>query len=450
MTTTRPAASTTPTHHWFGDHTTLPFHAPAAEVRQLVRTELSGIGLARQSVYAASPIVIPRASYAELHRATALVLDLLRRVMLEAGATTDERLTAYGVPDGAYPLFQRDAEVDEAYATAVCRPDIVIGANGPQFVEFNVAAAAGGVVELHCLLRAWTALTRRETQPFYWWHDPFDASGRLIDDVCDEWALPRDIAVVGSRRDISPDAAPRYFDLWVEHLQRRGLTAELVDPEHNPDDLPRHQLGLRHFTVYEWAKHDVDLTPVQQAVDDGLLLVTTQTAAFLDNKKTMAMLSEGRPWMTQAERETVARYLPWTRVLTDRPTTREGRRIDLVPHVLDHQEDFIIKPGIGMQGMGVVLGRQTDPSTWRHLVQDAADRGDSIVQRYIEPRTCPVDVTWDDGGEIARVQVAPVLSPFLYGGHWGGVFARFVADDPHRGVVSQDTGGAQQNAVVAR
>jgi hypothetical protein len=45
------------------------------------------------------------------------------------------------------------------------------------------------------------------------------------------------------------------------------------------------------------------------------------------------------------------------------------------------------------------------------------------------------------------VDVAPVLSPFLFDGHWGGVYARFRASG-ERGIVSQDSGGAQQNAVV--
>jgi hypothetical protein len=438
----------TSTHPWFGDQNTLVFRAPAAEVRSLVQTELSGIGLPAQSVYAASPMVIPRSSYAELHRVTALLLDLQRRVMLEAGSTTRERLDAYGVPDGAYPLFQKDPAVDEAYATAVCRPDVVIGPDGPKFVEFNVAAAAGGVVELHCLLRTWNTLASRESPPAYWRHDPFEASSRLVKNVCDEQCLQRDVAVVGSRRDIAPDGSHRYFDLWVEYLQRRGLVAELVDPESNPDDLERHRLGLRHFTIYEWEEHGVDLYPVQEAVHNGLLLVTTQTAAFLDNKKTMGMLSEGRPWMTKAELELVDRYLPWTRVLTDRKTSDKDRDVDLVTHVLEHQDEFLIKPGIGMQGMGVVLGRETGASSWRQLIEIAASRGDSIVQRYVEPQTCPLDITWDDSAETTRVQVALVLSPFLYGGHWGGVFGRFVAEGG-RGVVSQDTGGAQQNAVVA-
>jgi hypothetical protein len=330
----------------------------------------------------------------------------------------------------------------------VCRPDVVIGRDGPKFVEFNVAAAAGGVVELHCLLRAWNSLARREEPPRYWWHDPFDASAGLLRDVCDDRGLPHDVAVVGSGRDICPDGSTRYFDLWVEHLQRRGLVAELVDPETNPGALERHAVGLRHFTVPEWEAHGVDLDPVRQAVRDGLLLVTTQTAAFLDNKKSMGMLSEGRPWMTRAERELVDRYLPWTRVLGERKTTCEGKDVDLVAHVLDRQEEFLVKPGIGMQGMGVVLGREVDASSWRRLVEASAARGDSVVQRYVEPQDCPLDITWDDSGEIDRASVAPVLSPFLYGSHWGGVFARFVAGGG-RGVVSQDTGGAQQNAVVA-
>jgi hypothetical protein len=65
----------------------------------------------------------------------------------------------------------------------------------------------------------------------------------------------------------------------------------------------------------------------------------------------------------------------------------------------------------------------------------------------VEPQSIPVALTVDDDAEVNTVDVAPVLSPFLFDGHWGGVYARFRASG-ERGIVSQDTGGAQQNAVV--
>jgi hypothetical protein len=433
-------------HPWFGrPNPPVPGRGP--DVRAVVRRELSDIGIPPQSVFAAAPIVLPRSSYAELFRATAALLDLQRRVVLHSAAATEGRMAAYRATTADYPLFHDDPVLEERYATAVCRPDIVIGPHGPRFVEFNVAGAAGGVVELHCLLRAWQHLYRDSATPAFHSHDPFAASAAMFHGATDELDLPKSVALLGSLRDIHYTDSSRYFDLEVAFLRDAGLTTDFIEPEDLADRGREFRLGLRHFTIVEWAEYGIDLTPVADAISNGMVLLTTQTAAFLDNKKTLGMLSEGQPWMTDAERATVDRYLPWTRILRDGPTTRDGARIDLIPMVLREKDKLLIKPGIGMQGKGIVLGHQATTAEWTREVERVATAQSGIVQEWVEPESIPVALTVDDDAEVNTVDVAPVLSPFLFDGHWGGVYARFRASG-ERGIVSQDTGGAQQNAVV--
>src|SRR5690349_65349 len=69
-------------HPWFGAHR-LPVAAPAQTIRDMLRDEIRDIGWPYQDQLPATPIAIPRTSYAELFRVSAALLGLLRRTALE-------------------------------------------------------------------------------------------------------------------------------------------------------------------------------------------------------------------------------------------------------------------------------------------------------------------------------------------------------------------------------
>ncbi|MEO7194556.1 MAG: hypothetical protein ABIZ05_07000 [Pseudonocardiaceae bacterium] len=398
--------------------------------------------------------MIPRSSYVELFRASRAILDLLRRTALQIAPTTAGRLEAYGVSDEDYPLFLEDELLEERYASCMARPDIIIGPGGPKFLEFNVSGAAVGPVELHSLLRAWDFLYRRRDAPPFRIDDPFAARCNLFGDVSAELDVPARLLWVGSVRDLKHTTNTRYFDMELEYLHRHGFVADHAEPEQLDELLgtgavARYRLGLRHFTIPEWRELGIDTTPVHDALKRGCLLLSTQTAAFLTNKKTLGLVSEGQPWMSRAERELAHTYIPWTRVLADRDTTRDGRRIDLLAHTLRHQHDLVLKRGIGMQGLQVTLGRDATSEHWHQEVQLAAARCDSIVQEYVEPGRCHVELSFSDHDPTPQItEVAPVLSPFLFGNYCGGVWGRFFATGAS-GIVSREGYGALENAVVA-
>jgi hypothetical protein len=176
--------------------------------------------------------------------------------------------------------------------------------------------------------------------------------------------------------------------------------------------------------------------------------VGTQTSTFLSSKLTMGMLSEGRPWLSAAERALVDRYLPWTRILTDRRTTWQGRDVDLVRFAVDHRPTLVLKAGLGMSGKQVVLGRDTDPAAWEAAVVAAAEAGASVVQQYVTPQTCRLTMLADGVDEPYDIDVAPVFGPLLFGGRPAGVFSRFFGDG-RAGIVSITRTGSCDNSVVA-
>lgn len=436
-------------HPWFGRHRLRPA-APADTIRQLLRHELRDTGWPYQRLLPAAPMAIPRASYAEIFRASAALVELLRRTALETGATTAERLAAYGMPATENRLWMRDPFVEERYADCVVRPDLVIGPDGPRFLEFNVSGALGGVVETQSRLAVWRRLHADEDgrTPFRS-PSPFAVRAEMFRSLSAELALAPRVAVVGSARVTGVER--RYFEMEADYCNAHGLTARFFEPEelHQAWDCAprlRHPVGLRNFTIPDWLEAGLDTAPVQDALDNGCLLVGTQTSTFLHSKLTMGLLSEGRPWMTGAERDLVETYLPWTRVLSERKTDREGRRVDLLPFVLGNRHRLVLKAGLGESGKQVVIGREVDQAGWESAVGDAVGAG-SVVQDFVEPQTCRVALIADGSDEPHDAEVAPVLGPLVFGGRPAGMFCRFYGDGT-AGIVSVRAGTSSSDNVM--
>lgn len=289
-------------HPWFGGHRLRPA-ASADTIRQMLRHELRDTGWPHQRVLPAAPMAIPRAAYAEIFRASVALVDLLRRAALESGHTTADRLAAYEMPAAEDRLWVSDPFIEERYADSVVRPDLVIGPDGPQFLEFNVSGALGGVVETQSRLAVWRGLHADEEgrTPFRS-PSPFAVRAEMFRSLSAELAVAPRVAVVGSARVTGVER--RYFEMEADYYNSHGLTARFFEPEELPeawDCAPhlRYPVGLRNFTIPDWLDAGLDTTPVQGALDHGCLLVGTQTSTFLHSKLTMGLLSEGRPWMTE-------------------------------------------------------------------------------------------------------------------------------------------------------
>ncbi|MBO4206939.1 hypothetical protein [Micromonospora echinofusca] len=437
-------------HPWFGTPRLTPA-APVELIRALLRHELRDTGWPYQRILPATPMTIPRASYAEVFRVSAALLDLLRRTALETAPSTAGRLAAYRMPASENQLFVRDPFVEERYADCVVRPDLVIGPDGPRFLEFNVSGALGGVLETHSRLAVWRRLHADEVGrlPFSS-PDPFAVRAQLFRSLCAELAVAPRVAIVGSAR--VEGVTRRYFEIETDFHNSHGLTTRFFEPEELADAWDcaphlRYPVGLRNFTIPDWHDAGLDTTPVQCALDNGCLLVGTQTATFLHSKLTLGLLSAGRPWMTSAERALVDRYVPWTRVLTDGRTDRAGRTVELVPFVVAHRDLLVLKAGLGESGKQVVIGREVDQATWVAAVDAALADGTSVVQDLVVPRTCRVALIADGADRAHEVDVAPVLGPLLFGGRPAGLFCRFYGDGS-AGIVSVRAGSSSSDNVV--
>ncbi|MHA6757401.1 hypothetical protein [Streptacidiphilus sp. PAMC 29251] len=182
------------------------------------------------------------------------------------------------------------------------------------------------------------------------------------------------------------------------------------------------------------------MDPVLDAAARGeVKIFTPMDSELFASKGALAMLSDelNQHLFTAEERESLARILPWTRMVRRGEVTLEdGERVDLLAYAIEHQDELALKPTLLHGGQGVLLGwhDDTDPELWRQQLEDAVD-GAFVLQRRIRP--VPELFPGEDG-EPVPWNVAWGVFTMVNG--YGGVIARATTVDSNVGVINMSTG----------
>jgi hypothetical protein len=415
-----------------------------AKTHELLRQETAGLNVSLPGpALPAQPFVLPGGSYRELFDVSRVLLSLVRRAVLAQGGSWPARAEALGADPDDYPLLSGQDHTETEYCAMMARPDIVIGEKGPQLLGFDVGGTFAGPDETHALAAVWQRTHLDAGRAPFTGSDPLIARVRAYEDVCARLNLPKAVALIGDPDGLLADSDSRFHELTLEQFRARGFTADFFAPHQLPDALGRpgalrYPLGLRAFTLPDRRERGVSLEPVHRSQRSGFLLLPPQSSGLLANKKALALVSEGRPWMTRAERRMVERHLPWTRITIPGRTDWRERAQDLPALLLRERGQFVLKRAIGQRGREVLIGRHTGQRAWEEAVTGAFEAGDSVVQEFVEPLSCPMELT--DGRATWTAPVAPVLSPMLFNGRAGGCCARFLPD----GTSASGSGGGSR------
>jgi uncharacterized circularly permuted ATP-grasp superfamily protein len=151
---------------------------------------------------------------------------------------------------------------------------------------------------------------------------------------------------------------------------------------------------------------------------------------------------------TSEEREIATRHIPWTRLVREGETTRNGRRLDLIPHVRAERHDLVLKPNDDYGGHGVTLGWEADDKAWDATLSKAlaaAAHGAWVVQEKIHVRRERFPrFTASEGARIADMLVD--CAPYLFRGKLAGFLTRLSAS----GLANVTSGGGQVPSFVVR
>ncbi|GAB2691663.1 hypothetical protein [Kitasatospora kifunensis] len=424
---------------WFGDRSAPPETGVSPErTAEILREAQDGLPVVDGSV-ALQPLLVPLANYRELLSAATAVLALLRRTVAELAPDSKGRMAALGVDPADCPRLTDDDAFELRHCADLARADVVIGPDGPKFIEFNVSAAFGGMVHFETHHRAWRRIAALSGMPAPIGVDPYARLAALVERLCGELDVPPSLAMIDLVGEGYPETAPRLFELQVDLLRSHGVHAESVPLDRLADDLhlpggPRHRLGLAQYSEQDARALGVSSAPALAAQQAGVTLIPSQSHWLVHSKKVLALTSEGRPWMSEQDRRLAARYLPWSRVVGDREVGWQGRRHQLPELLVRQAERFVLKGASGWSGHEVFFGARTEPGAWADLVQQAVRTGYFVAQEVVHSQPYPLDVM-EESGEVVRYTADTVISPFCVGGVGAGCFARFVeANGP--GVIS--------------
>jgi uncharacterized circularly permuted ATP-grasp superfamily protein len=351
---------------------------------------------------------------------------------------------------------RRLAAIDPGYHTAstAARADAFILPGSLQFAEYNAESPAGPgyaqrlseLFDREPLMEAF----RREFDVRY-----YTPIAQLLDALVDsyrEWggtAKPPRIAIV-DWKDVPTWSE---FELLRDAFLSLGVPTVIADPRDLSFDGSRLvadgapvDLVYRRVLINDIIARADDCRALVDAYSRRAVAVANTLRCKIAHKKAFfAVLTDDRhvDLFNDDEHAIIRAHVPWTRVVRDGFAARQGQRVDLVPYLREHRDQFVLKPNDEYGGTGVTLGWETDPAAWERALARAVDGECWVAQERIAIRRERFPVC--DADAINERDMLVDLAPYLFRGRLSGFLTRLSAT----GLANVTSGGGQVPAFVA-
>ncbi|OGT25023.1 MAG: hypothetical protein A2Z17_06475 [Gammaproteobacteria bacterium RBG_16_66_13] len=185
------------------------------------------------------------------------------------------------------------------------------------------------------------------------------------------------------------------FVLFEKYFRAQGLPCIIADPrevEYRDGRLVAGDFVItliyKRVLISELVERGGLDHPVVRAVRDGAAcMVNPFRCKLLHKKASLAVIQDerNRRLFDAAEQSAIDAHIPWTRRVEERRTMYRGQPIDLVPFILEHREQLVLKPNDEYGGKGVVLGWLTDVRRWEEAVQSSLAEPSIVQERAVVP-----------------------------------------------------------------
>ena len=407
------------------------------------------------------PFLLSAAEESRIRRAAETLAALGERV---AGAAIDSKglRNQLGVTDAEERLLR----IDPGYATASTAsrldafllqgPSTGSEHGGLHFAEYNGESPAGPgytqrLAELFVSLPAMARFRQGHKVTFQRSIEP------LLDALLDsyrEWggrAAPPTIAIVDFR------GVPTWneFEILAEAFVRAGVPTLVCDPRDLEFDGARLSTGgrpidlvYRRLLVNDILQKPDECDALLRAYESRAVCMANTLRCKLAHKKAFfAVLTDpvNARMFTPMEHAVIAAHVPWTRLLADVHTEKDGDTVPLLDLARRERASLVLKPNDEYGGKGVLLGWEADPSAWDEAIEGALKDpfGTWIVQERIPVRRESFPV-FDESGAVTDREMLVDLAPFLFRGKMSGYLTRLSAT----GLANVTSGGGQVPAFV--
>lgn len=183
------------------------------------------------------------------------------------------------------------------------------------------------------------------------------------------------------------------FLLFQEYFASQDFETIIADPrqvEYRHGQLlvdgitPVHLIYKRVLLSELVSREGLDSPVVRAVREHAVCMVNPFRCKLLHKKASFAVLSDeaNAHLFGPDELQAIQRYIPWTRRVAERNTVFEGQKIDLLPFLCSHKDDFVLKPNDEYGGKGIVLGWETEQDRWEAALQ-AALTEPSVIQKRV-------------------------------------------------------------------
>ena len=223
------------------------------------------------------------------------------------------------------------------------------------------------------------------------------------------------------------------FELFKEYFEANGYQAVICAPEELEFTGGHLRFGdfqidivYKRLLVNEYLPIIKEYPALLNAYRARAVCMVNSFRSKLIHKKALfAVLTDERraALFSNEERETIQSHVPWTRLVRDEQTTHEGKKIDLLEFIREHQQNLVLKPNDDYGGHGITIGWNTDAKTWSDALQAAVENRDYLVQARVPTAREPFPALRDDGTIEFADQLVD-LDPLLFNGRVGSAFTR--------------------------
>lgn len=366
--------------------------------------------------------------------------DVLERLCL---SPDEERLARLGPRGGL--------------VSTASRLDAFLLPGSMKFAEYNAESPAGlGYSELLGEIFASLPIAQRFREHFHVTiHPLMERMLVALLETYREWggrANPPRIAIVDWRE------VPTWseFEILKTRFDAQGVPTVVCDPRDlDFDGRVLSYKGLRIDMVYRRVLvADVVHRPAEcevlvKAYAQGAVCMANPFRCKLPHKKSFfALLTDDAfaELLTDDERAIVQAHVPWTRVLREGRTRRNGRDIDILAEVRARKDEMVIKPNDEYGGSGVTLGWEVSAGEWDTAIAGAlaeASAGDGgkawIVQERIAVRRESFPMVSGAPHRVEQRDMLVDFAPYLFRGRLAGYLTRLSST----GLANVTSGGGQ-------
>lgn len=239
------------------------------------------------------------------------------------------------------------------------------------------------------------------------------------------------------------------FEILQASFEREGVPTIVCDPRDLVFDGRtlsaqgrRIDLLYRRVLINDIVARPAECEALVKAYAAGSVCVSNALTCKIAHKKAFfAVLTDDRNshLFSPAEQELIRRHIPWTRLLADAQTARDGQVFALVDYVRRRRDDFVLKPNDEYGGTGVTLGWETDERAWDVALDKALGdiSGSWVVQERIAVRREIFPMQTESGVEMRDMLVD--FAPYIFRGRMAGFLTRLSST----GLANVTSGGGQ-------